>query len=212
MIYWVDVSNGFHGIMIATHGLPEYKLEPDGTLYLTLLRSVGAVFESDLPTRPGLTNLKIPTPEAQSIGFFNFQYSIIPHKGDWSENAVYKEALSFAIPPLAIYTDKHGGKLTATSGLISLEPNSILVTAVKKAEKDDTLIIRFYNASEERVDAMLKLDTLKDFVGEVWQAKLSEESIERMKFGANIEIEVDPWKIVTLKFKHCPRTNNPRWR
>jgi mannosylglycerate hydrolase len=200
MIYWVDVSDGSYGIMIATRGTPEYKLEPDGTLYLTLLRSVGALLENDLSTRPGAVNLRVQTPDAQCIGAFNFQYSIIPHKGDWK--IAYKEALIFAIPPLAIYTDKHDGVLPPTSGLISLEPDNIIVTAVKKAEKDDAIIIRFYNASEEKIDSNLKLDTLKDFVSEVWLAKLSEEIVEQIKFDSNlVKISVGPWKIVTLKFR-----------
>jgi alpha-mannosidase len=200
MIYWVDVSDESYGIMIATRGLPEYKLEPNGTLYLTLLRSVGALFESDLATRPGVVNLRIPTPDAQCLGTFNFQFSIIPHKGDWT--AAYKEALSFAIPPLAICTDKHDGILPPTSGLISLEPENIIVTAIKKAEKDDALIIRFYNASKEKTDITLKLNALKNLISEIWRAKLSEETVEQIKFDSNtVKISVNPWKIITLKLK-----------
>jgi mannosylglycerate hydrolase len=199
-IYWVDVSDGSRGIMVANQGLPEYKLDSDGTLYLTLLRCVGYLFKNELATRPGVINLSVPTPEAQCIGCFNFQYSIIPHRGNWCKDAIFREALNFTIPPLAILTNKHEGKLNTKCSLLSLEPNNLIVTAVKKAEKEDSLIIRFYNASKEASKASINLGLLTRFAKSIWQAKLSEENIKQLKLNNKIDIDVKPCEIVTLKF------------
>jgi mannosylglycerate hydrolase len=199
-IYWVDVSDGSKGVMLANRGLPEYKLDSDGTLYITLLRCVGYLFKSDLLTRPGTVNLSIPTSDAQCIGRFNFHYSIIPHKGNWDNNNVFKEALNFAIPMLAITTDKHKGKLNTKSSLLALESKNVVITALKKAEKEDSLIIRYYNASNEPTSSKLSLDMLKDYVKEVWKANLSEENVEKLKLNDILFIYCKPWEIVTLKF------------
>jgi alpha-mannosidase len=41
-------------------------------------------------------------------------------------------------------------------GFISVEPSNLVVTALKKAELGDGLILRFYNATDESVDGVIR--------------------------------------------------------
>ncbi len=202
MLYWVDATDSTRGIMFATHGLHEYQLDPDGTLYITLLRSVGHLSRDSILTRPGPAGPLFPTPDAQCIGSHVFNYSMILHEKTWKESEAHKSALNFCMPPVAIVTDKHEGILEPTSSLMTIQPESMLITSVKRAEFDDSLIIRFYNQSPEDRQAILKPHLLKMFAGKVSRAKLSEKVLQQIPAQADEEIGFDlgPWEIVTLKF------------
>ena len=202
LLHWVDVSDGKRGIMIATRGLPEYSVDSNGTLYITLLRCVDSLGKSDLLTRPGIFQLSIPTPDAQCIGRFNFQLSIIPHKGDWREGTIFKEALNFAIPLLAYITDKHKGKLPPEGSLLTMEPSEIVITSLKKAENDEAIVLRYYNASENIINSIVKLGLLKGWAKEAFKAKLSEEDIEKIPIqDGEVTLKCNPWEIITVKFQ-----------
>lgn len=201
LLHWVDISDGRKGVMVATRDLHEYSVDANGTLYITLLRCVDSVGKSDLLTRSGEFNLSIPTPDAQCIGKFNFQLSIIPHKGDWKKENVFREALNFAIPLLACITDKHKGELPHKGGLLTIEPNDVIVTSVKKAEKDEAIVLRYYNASEDVIDSRIKLNLLKGRIKEAFKAKLSEENIQKVQIRDNekLTLKCNPWEITTVK-------------
>nr|MDO8133956.1 glycoside hydrolase family 38 C-terminal domain-containing protein [Candidatus Njordarchaeum guaymaensis] len=202
MLYWVDATDIRRGIMFATHGLHEYQLNPDGTLYITLVRSVGHLSRDVILTRPGPAGPLFPTPDAQCIGNHVFNYSMIPHEKTWNESKAYKHALNFCVPPIAIVTDKHEGILAPTSSIVDIEPDSMLVTSVKRGEFDDSLIVRFYNQSAEQTQATLKPHLAKIFARKLSRAKLSEKVSEEISQhrGEDIRIDVRPWEIVTLKF------------
>jgi len=201
MLYWVDATDGTRGITLATHGLHEYQLDPDGTLYITLLRNVGYLSRDTTPRRPGAAGPLFPTPDAQCIGNHNFRYSMIPHQKTWNESKSYKDALNFCIPPIAILAGKHEGILAPTSSIVSVEPDSMLITCVKRGEFDDSLIMRFYNQSPEERQATVRPHLAKTFARKVGRAKLSERVLEHVsrQGSEDIELEVKPWEIVTLK-------------
>ena len=201
LLYWVDVSDGDKGVMVATRGLNEYHLDRNGTLYITLLRCVDSIGKSDLLTRPGKFQLNIPTPDAQCIGEFDFQISVIPHKGDWQKDTIFREALSFAVPLLGLVTSKHEGMLPAENSLLTIEPDQVIITSLKKAEKDDAIILRCYNASEKPVSSKIVLDMLKEYIKDARKAKLSEEDIERVTItdDGRIVLRCGPWEITTIK-------------
>jgi alpha-mannosidase len=53
--------------------------------------------------------------------------------------------------------EENGPKmLPHKQGFISVEPSNLVVTALKKAELGDGLILRFYNATDESVDGVIR--------------------------------------------------------
>ena len=84
---FASVDDGEHGLTIANTGLPEYEILDHGTgatIAVTLLRCVGWLSRSDISSRRGGAGPQLRTPGAQMLGRHEFDYSIIPHEGDWA--------------------------------------------------------------------------------------------------------------------------------
>lgn len=197
---FVDVSDGQIGLMVANRGLPEYEVIPTGqgsTVALTLLRCVGWLSRDDLTTRVGHAGPPVETPEAQCPGEHTFHYAIIPHNGEWRE--AYQETHAFNAPLQAVTTGFHPGSLPMEQSFLEIKPDSLVVSAVKRAEEGDGLIVRFYNITGERVRGRVRLNIS---FKEGWRVNLNEEKIKKLtpdKKGA-ISLPVRGHEIVTLRF------------
>jgi len=157
---FVDLNNGEVGFAIISKGLPEFAVKDtkDRSIALTLLRCVGNLSHDDLLTRQGHAGYPITTPDAQCLGKHKFKYAIIPHRGDWETASIYKEALNHNVPMKAIQIQNcavpvEDNKLPRKLSFINIESDTLVVTAIKKAENMDCLIIRFYNISNKKVNA-----------------------------------------------------------
>ncbi|MBA4380727.1 MAG: hypothetical protein C0393_08665, partial [Anaerolinea sp.] len=129
---FTDMSNDKIGLMIANRGLPEVevirnpfpsrKRVPETTeIALTLLRCVGWLSRDDFANRKGHAGPFLPTPGAQMIGKWTFDYSIIPHAVGWDsipptdsrQDGIlpYDQAYAFEAPLRAASTGLHDGAL-----------------------------------------------------------------------------------------------------
>lgn len=182
--YFVDLSDGRAGLAILNRGLPEYQVLRDGgrnTVAITLLRCVGYLSrggpDTPMATRPGLAGPPLLTPEAQCLGTHAFEYAIMPHASDWQ--AVQAQSRAFRAPLFVLRgTDREGymltrsdraryglvdrvapdlsGDLPANLSFLRIEPESVMLSAVKKSEHGGELIVRLYNPSRERVQVTLQ--------------------------------------------------------
>jgi alpha-mannosidase len=157
---FVDVSDGAHGLAVLNRGLAEYEIVPveDGpgsAVALTLLRCVEWLSREDLSTRRGHAGPMLHTPEAQGIGTYTFQYALVPHAGTWqSEDAlVLREAQAFEEPMRACATERHSGQLADLWSFLHVAPASVVVSAVKRAERGDGVVVRLYNPTQDAVSA-----------------------------------------------------------
>ncbi|MPQ42307.1 alpha-mannosidase, partial [Clostridium tarantellae] len=142
---FVDVTNNNIGLMIANKGLPEYEVLRDGnnTIAITILRAVGELGDWGV----------FPTPEAQCLGENIAEYSIIPHNGDYTGESAYKEAYNFNIPMVAFQGDKKEDK-----SLLSIEGDNVILSAIKKAEDRDSIIIRVFNIANKKENISIKFN------------------------------------------------------
>lgn len=202
---FVDVNDGKGGLMVANRGLPEYEVikRPQGcTIALTLLRCVGWLSRDDLTTRRGHAGPALETPEAQYQGGYAFAYSLIPHAGGWQR--AHLEAHAFAAPLRAIPTGLHKGLLPPEQGFICIEPESLVISAIKMAYLKDSrgkgreaLVVRFYNIEEKEVQGRLSIPFTKAML-----VNLNEEEISEIPFHeeGGITLPVRGKEIVTVKF------------
>jgi len=167
---FVDVSNGTLGLGILNRGLPEYEVvqhDPATTsdhsggqqeVALTLLRCVDWLSRNDLSTRRGHAGPMEYTPEAQSLGHHEFDYALIPHGGTWEaeEALALREAQAFNTPVRATVTDQHTGQLSSPATLIEVEPRELVVSAIKRSNPGDDLVVRVYNPLSRAVEASLR--------------------------------------------------------
>lgn len=155
---FVDVHNGQGGLLIANRGLPEYEVLEDGgraTIALTLLRCVGWLSRNDLSTRKGHAGPPLATPGAQEIGRHAFEYSIIPHRGGWQQ--VYACAHEFASPLRARWNPRGTGALPPSASFLEVEGEGIVLSALKRAEDGDGVIVRVYNIFDAPTTGRLRL-------------------------------------------------------
>ncbi|MCD6553960.1 MAG: hypothetical protein J7M16_08125 [Anaerolineae bacterium] len=199
---FVDVSDGERGLMVINRGLPEYEVlrgETGVTVALTLLRCVGWLSRDDLVTRPGHAGPGLPTPGAQCPGHHVFEYAVVPHAGDWS--ACFREAHAFNAPLRAALTGIHQGSLPSAGSFVTVEPDTVVVSAVKAAEMGDGLIVRVYDIGEESVEGRLRL--WRPF-GRATLVNLNEEELKELDVSGEqreIGLAIGKKQIVSVKFR-----------
>jgi mannosylglycerate hydrolase len=202
---FVDVNDGRRGLMLANRGLPEYEVL-DGSegvsIALTLLRCVGWLSRSWMRTRPVQAGPLIPTPGAQEQGRHLFHYSLIPHEGGWE--TAFSQAHRFAVPPRAVFAAKGKGDLPPAASLLSVRPESFVLSALEEAEDADArsgqgLIVRLYNIADQPAEGEVRLEG-------AWQAvertNLNEEPLGAAEVRDGwVRLSLRPNEIVTLRFR-----------
>ncbi len=200
---FVDLDDGGRGLAVLNRGLPEYQvLKQDRAIALTLFRSVGWIARSDLATRIGDAGPMIATPEAQCLRTMEFDYAIFPHAGNWETGRVSAMADQFNTDFLAFATDSHTGMLEDAGAFLSLrDPEDRLkVTAVKRSEDGQALIVRLHNPTTAAAHAHL----ISSFnihraafitLGEEHRADLAVED------GHRVAVFAPPKKIVTVRLE-----------
>jgi alpha-mannosidase len=203
---FVDVDDGAHGLAILNHGLAEYEIvsrKGDDAVAVTLLRSVGWLSRGDLTTRDGHAGPMLATPGGQGLGEHTVRYAILPHAGDWqTEGAVLREAQAFEAPLRALPTEQHDGGLPATWSFVHVVPDAIAISAIKRAESGEGLIVRLYNPSDQPQETALTFGAPLVGVSEV---RLDEEPLDSNAHGEvtlsgnEIRLTVEGGAIRTLR-------------
>ena len=198
------VGDGERGLAVLNRGLPEVEASRDGdghaTLALTLLRAVGWLSRDDFGTRSRQNaGPTLHTPEAQCRGAHTFHYALVPFAGDHLEAGIKPLSERYRTPVLT----KQGvlaGSVPGGSGLLEKRTNLTAVTAVKKHEYRETLVVRLWNLSDREVTETL---TLGCAVAGVWRTDLLEERIEDVVPRAERELDVvlGPHEIATIEIE-----------
>ncbi len=197
---FVDVSDGHHGLMLANRGLPEYEVLPgeEGvTIALTLLRCVGHLARFDIPSRPNLAGPLVPTPAAQVPGRHSFDYALIPHEGGWE--AAWPEAHRFAVPLRARRVQDGSGALPTEGALLALDGPAFAVSALKRAEDGEGVVVRLYNVSSGAASGRVRLAEpfeRAEFV-DMEESLLSEAPLA----DGWVRLEARPNQITNLRFR-----------
>jgi alpha-mannosidase len=84
-----------------------------------------------------------PDPHADE-GHHEFTYSLYPHGGGWKDALTIRQGYELNYKLLALPFDRHQGTLPAEHSFLQVTSDNVIVTALKKAEDEDALILRFY--------------------------------------------------------------------
>jgi alpha-mannosidase len=138
---WFDLSEGDYGVAILNDCKYGYDVLGN-VMRQTLLK--GAIY---------------PDPQAD-LGLHEFTYSLLPHSGDWFDGMVHRAAYELNHPLLVFSggNPNQNPKLPTRWSLVEVEStsDSVIVETVKKAEDNDDLIIRVYEAGNRRGKFSLK--------------------------------------------------------
>jgi len=149
VINWVDISNAELGCTIAT----------DTTVFIF----------TDQTSDPLKTPLVQPVLLAtkKSLGWnpeyyftqegdHRYRFSLIPHGANRSDAQF--QAIAHNYPIHAVYPSSFSSSanLPTKGSFFSIEPSNLVVTSLKKAEDDDSLVVRFYEAEGNDTKATLR--------------------------------------------------------
>lgn len=220
---FADLSQGGRGFAVLNRGLPSVEVartEQGTQIALTLLRCVGWLSRDDLVTRRVAAGPLVETPEAQCLGVHRFEYAILPHAGDWRQ--VYPIAYGYVAPLLVTRGDTHEGlelkEMNITRddpsrvraipwpregpnpdqlSFLRVEPGALVVSAVRRSQDGEGLIVRFYNPTSEAVTA--RIATWRS-VREAWLITLNEERLEPVpvRDGHIVEVSTRGGQVITI--------------
>ncbi|MEA2597049.1 MAG: alpha-mannosidase [Thermomicrobiales bacterium] len=90
-------------------------------------------------------------------GIQRFTYVLLPHAGDWRDGQAVRRAAELNQPAIAMMETYHDGPLPQSASHLAVDADNIVVSAVKRAEDDDALIVRCYETAGIAVRATLRL-------------------------------------------------------
>jgi len=191
---------------------------PDGTYGVSLLNDCKYGFDV-MRNLMRMTILRGPrrgyprTPEQWAdqsdnprVGIHVVHYALYPHKGDWRKASTVRRGYEFNYPLVAVVERPHAGILPEEYSFLRLEPDNLVLTALKRAEDSDDIIIRFYETSGRDANAKIKTAFVVDYAYKTDLIELDQyvpkESAKREH--GTIELKVGHNEIVTLRVRVQP--------
>jgi alpha-mannosidase len=180
---WADVGDASHGFSLLNEAKYGYDAE-NNVLRLTLLRS---------PTAPD--------PLADQ-GEHTFQYSFYPHASNWKQAETEHRGYELNYKLTAAQAETHTGPLPQAMSFISVAPNNLVLTAVKKTEDGAGLLLRFYEWAGKAGTAAL---TVPAGFTSATLTNLMEtpEAGSLTTSGKTISVPFTPYSIVTLRVEYA---------
>jgi alpha-mannosidase len=137
-LHWADLSDATHGFSLLNDC--KYGYDAKGNvLRLSLLRSP-----------------EWPDPHADE-GRHEFTYSLYPHPGTWRDAQTVRRGYELNYGLIAVAAANHQGSLPAEHAFVSVQPDTVVLTALKKSEDDDSLVLRFYEWAGKEADVTLQV-------------------------------------------------------
>jgi mannosylglycerate hydrolase len=153
---FVDVSDSERGISILNKGLPQYEILNGNkpVIALTLLSGTDYMGKQDLLYRPGRrSGLHVETPDSIMYGKYEMEYSIVPHSGNDIDSKISQKSNEYTSPMYAVpvYNKPEDGLFDDEYTFIKLFDHRIAISAVKKCENDNGIIVRIYNTTNQNI-------------------------------------------------------------
>jgi alpha-mannosidase len=179
-LQWADLSDARHGVSVLNDC--KYGYDAKGNiLRLSLLRS---------PTWPD--------PHADE-GLHEFTYSLYPHGNTWRESETVRQGYELNYKLRTTQTQNHGGMLPAMHSFVEVDPDNVVLTAVKGGEDDDSLVLRFYEWAGREADVKLQLPPGAQSASET---NLIEQSIGILPLAnGTVTVHTKPYEIKTVAIR-----------
>ncbi|MBZ5682129.1 MAG: alpha-mannosidase [Acidobacteriia bacterium] len=175
---WADISDSRHGFSLLNDC--KYGYDAKGNvLRLSLLRSP-----------------EWPDPHADE-GHHEFTYSLYPHSGTWREASTIRRGyeLNYQLIPMPV--DKHQGSLSPQHSFLQTNADNVVITALKRAEDDNALVLRFYEWAGRESDVKIQLPPGAASASEANLMEVPAANLS-LQNGA-VVVHTKPYEIKTLK-------------
>jgi len=175
---WADLGDGQHGFSLLNNSKYGYD-DKDNVLRISLLRS---------PTWPD--------PDADR-GHHHFTYALYPHGGDWKQALTVRHGYEYNYPLTATQVQSHSGSLPADYSFVTVKPENVVLTALKKAEDENGLIFRVYEWAGKSGDVEIHLP--KGATGATVTNLMEKPEGTPLKVvGDTVTAPIHPYEILTI--------------
>jgi alpha-mannosidase len=182
---WADISDGRHGFSLLNDCKYGYDAEGN-VLRLSLLRSP-----------------EWPDPHADE-GHHEFTYSLYPHGGGWKDALTIRRGYELNYKLISMAVGKHDGSMAPEHSFVQVPSENIIVTALKKAEDDNALILRFYEWAGKGGEAKVQLPPGAQAA---WETDLMERPIGDVPVKDDgVTLHTKPYEIKTVKVQFSAAT------
>jgi len=138
-----------------------------------------------------------PDPEADR-GVHELMYSLYPHRGTWKESNSARRGYEFNNPLLLKKAMVHPGKLPSSSSFLKIEPENVIISALKKEAGyyNSGIILRLYEAFGQKAEVKIDFPWPVD----VYEIDLMERPVKEIEASEeSIAFTLSPFEIKTLK-------------
>jgi alpha-mannosidase len=180
---WADLGDGQHGFSLLNDSKYGYDALSN-VLRLSLLRS---------PT--------YPDPDADQ-GMQRFAYSLYPHAGTWQQSMTMRRGYEFNYRLTAIQTTVHPGALKAAQSFVGVEGDNVVLTAMKKAEESNDLILRLFEWQGKAATVRIAAPGSPVSAEEV--GMMETDSLGALPLAAgSISLDIKPYQIRTIRVHYA---------
>jgi len=175
---WADISDAKHGFSLLNDC--KYGYDAKGNvLRLSLLRSP-----------------EWPDPHADE-GHHEFTYSLYPHGGGWKEALTIRRGYELNYKLISLPFGNHQGTLAPEHSFVQAQPDNVIVTALKRAEDENALILRFYEWAGKEGEVTIQLPPGAAAAAEtdLMEKPIGNSSVHK---GA-VSVHTKPYEIKTIK-------------
>ncbi|GKZ07349.1 glycoside hydrolase family 38 C-terminal domain-containing protein [Paraclostridium bifermentans] len=209
MLTFVGLSDKEHGLAVVTNSTREFEITGENfdTIAITLFRSVGFLGKEEMVRRPGRpSGIKLPTPDSQMLGNIMIDLAIVTHEKSTIEANVSNMAKEYLtkiqtynkMPHNAMKLNQPTFEVDYSYSLLKEDNKDLVLSVLKKAEKEDALVVRFYNTKEELKKANIKFN--KELKG-AKLVNLNEKELDSISINnnfVNIECKMNQVKTILV--------------
>jgi len=178
--------------------------DSDGKLGISLLNNCKYGYDAKNDSPANLLRLSLlrspewPDPHADE-GHHEFTYSFYPHAATWREAMTVRKGYELNYPMVVTQPTVHAGSLPATYSFVKIDAPNVVLTAVKKAEDDDGLLIRFYEWAGKAGDVRIELPQQVSQAEETNLMEKTDHALTLGDGGKSVSIAIKPYEIKTVK-------------
>ena len=179
---WGDISDSIEGVSLLNASKYGYDAL-DNVIRLSLLRS---------------PNMPAPDGRFADQGYHEFTYSLYPHAGNWEEGGTMRQGYELNYPLMPFEVEPHAGSWPTSHSFITAQPANVIITALKKAEDSNALIVRFYEFEGKSSIVHLGLPQAASSAEETNLMENAMHPLALHQGGREVEIPVSPYSITTF--------------
>ncbi len=175
---WIDLTGkragGDYGLAVINDAKYGYSVLHND-LRVSITR--GAVYAQHRPARLESNGEYI----WQDQGIQTFRIWLAPHIGTWQVSGIVRLAEEFTAPVPVLYQGIHGGSKPQSGSFLSVDARNVVVTALKKAEDGEDLILRCYETHGRATTTTLHLG----FANREWTGHFRPLEIKSLRIAGN---------------------------